>query len=109
MENLFSYILFALAFFILGWKLREVYAKMMLARLHNAVEKVIEQKQNEKKDVINATIEKHDGHLFIYKQEDGSYLAHAENKNKLTDMLHEKFPGKMFNVSQEDLEKLDAK
>ena len=62
-----------------------------------------------KKNVVNIRVEDHDGQFFVYRKDDGSYLAHGETKTKLEDILNEKFPGKMFNATPEDLEKLESR
>jgi hypothetical protein len=49
------------------------------------------------------------GDLFVYRKDDGSYLAHGKTKKQLEDILNEKFPGKLFNATGEDMEKLKSK
>ncbi len=93
--------------FFLGWKMRERHAMRVMDQI---MEEMVEDTVDEfKKKVINIKVEDHDGQFFVYKKDDGSYLAHGETKNKLEDILNEKFPGKLFNASPEDLEKLDAR
>ena len=65
--------------------------------------------QQFKSKVVDIRVEDHDGQFFVYKKEDGSYLAHGESKTKLEDILMEKFPGKLFNASPEDLQKLESR
>ena len=102
--------IFGAAFFYFGWVTREIHAKRVVARLRQEVEEIVDEKANEfKKNVINIKVEDHDGQFFIYKKDDGSYLAHAETMSKLEDILNEKFPGKMFNATPEDLKRLESR
>lgn len=106
MESLFIIAIFGGVCFFLGWRMREYHAHRLISK---AVEEISEKTVEEfKSKVINIRVEDHDGQFFIYKKDDGSYLAHAETKNMLEDILNEKFPGKLFNASPEDLEKLNA-
>lgn len=107
MEALIIYFITGFVCFYMGWKLREIYAMRIMNKI---MEEVAEDTVDEfKKKVINIKVEDHDGQFFVYKKDDGSYLAHGETKHKLEDILNEKFPGKLFNASPEDLEKLDAR
>lgn len=61
-----------------------------------------------KKKVIDITVEKSGDFFFVYRKEDGAFLAQGTDINKLSDILTEKFPGKLFNCSKEDLARLEA-
>lgn len=100
-------IIFAIAFY-LGWQGREVQAKMRIK--HYIEEMKMDIIDDVKKDIINITIDFADtGDIFIYKKEDGTYLGHGKSMKELEDVLLEKFPGKLFNASPEDLAKLEAR
>lgn len=103
-----EYVIFIALGFFLGWNAREFQAKMRIKRyLKEMQSEIIE---DVKKDVINITVDFADsGEIFIYKKEDGSYLGHAKTLKELEDTLCEKFPGKLFNASPEDLAKLEAR
>lgn len=106
MELLIVFIMVAAIAFLFGWKAREWQATRIMNKFseqyaNNLVESF-------KKDVVDITVEHTDGSFFVYNRTDGTYLAHAESKTKLEDILCEKFPGKMFNATPEDLEKLNT-
>lgn len=104
MEYLIAFIIaFALAFW-LGWKLREVYAMRIMNKFSEKYANNLA--ESFKKDVVDISVEHTNGCFFIYNRNDGTYLAHGESMSKLEDILSEKFPGKLFNATPEDLEKL---
>ena len=107
MESFLIVAIFGFSCFLLGWKMREWHA-------HRVMDKMIEDMADKtvdefKSKVVNIRVEDHDGQFFVYKKDDGSYLAHGETKTKLEDILNERFPGKLFNASPEDLEKLQSR
>ena len=87
--------------------MREYHATRMIDRLTDEIaEETLQQFKNK---VVDIKVEDHDGQFFVYNKEDGRYLAHGETKTKLEDILMERFPGKLFNASPEDLEKLESR
>lgn len=107
METLFFCLIVAIVSFYIGWKARERHAAAVVTAMIKqiAAEVEIEKQQN----IIDVKVETHDGQFFVYSANDGSYLAHANTKASLEDMLREKFPGKAFNASAVDMQKLEAK
>jgi len=108
LELLFVYLLFGLIFFLMGWHAREYHATRVISR---AMEEFTEDTIAEfKAMVITIKVEEDsNGDLFVYRKDDGSYLAHGKTKKQLEDILNEKFPGKLFNATGEDMEKLKSK
>lgn len=107
MEPILIVVIFGVSCFLLGWKLREIHAKNVVARMKK--EMLEEAHEEFKSNVVNIKVEDHNGEFFVYRKDDGSYLAHGETKSTLEDILNEKFPGKMFNASPEDLQKLESR
>lgn len=107
METLLILAIYGGVCFFLGWRMREQAA---IKSINRATEEFAESMVSEfKSKVINIRVEDHEGQFFVYSKEDGAYLAHGETKSKLEDILHDKFPGKLFNASPQDLEKLESR
>jgi hypothetical protein len=108
MEALFIVSIFGAFCFLLGWHAREYHATRVISR---AMEEFTEDTIAEfKAMVITIKVEEDsNGDLFVYRKDDGSYLAHGKTKKQLEDILNEKFPGKLFNATGEDMEKLKSK
>jgi hypothetical protein len=96
-------ILLALAFFFLGWHIREIYAIYLTDKWLKS--KKIELENN----LMHIAIEDHQGEFYVYSKEDNKYLAHGTSKAIIENILNEKFPGKFFNASPEDIQKLKSK
>lgn len=91
---------------IAGWFLREWYAFRKVEKIiddinHNMVDEF-------RKKVIDITVEKSGDIFFVYRKDDGTFLAQGTDINKLSDILTEKYPGKLFNCSPEDLAALES-
>jgi len=107
MELFLILLVYGAVCFLLGWKMREHHAMRMIDKITDEIaENTL---QEFKSKVINIRVEDHEGQFFVYAKDDGRYLAHGENMSKLSDILTEKFPGKLFNASPEDLQKLESR
>jgi len=96
-------IILAIIFFLLGWHMRELYAKYLS-------DKWLESKRTEfENSIMHIRIEDHRGEFYVYSKEDSKYLAHGTSKASIERILNEKFPGKCFNASPEDIEKLKSR
>lgn len=92
--------------FVVGWFLREWYAMRKIDKLIDSINGNM--LDEIKKKVVDITIEKSGDFFFVYRKEDGAFLAQGTDIDKLSDILTEKFPGKLFNCSPEDLATLEA-
>jgi hypothetical protein len=106
MELIIILIIFFVGFSI-GFKFREYVAIRKFQQYNTEFNDKLREKYKE--NVIHIKVEDVNGVFFVYKKDDGSYLAHGENMTKLEDILNEKFPGKMFNATPEDLTKLESR
>jgi hypothetical protein len=91
---------------LIGWYAREWYAMRKIENLmNNFGDNMLDEF---KKKVIDITIEKSGDLFYVYKKDDGTFLAQGHDIDKLSDILVEKFPGKIFNCSPEDLATLES-
>jgi hypothetical protein len=91
---------------IFGWYAREWYAMRKVEKLMDSFgDNMLDEF---KKKVIDITIEKSGDLFYVYRKDDGTFLAQGTDIEKLSDILVEKFPGKLFNCSPEDLAALEA-
>lgn len=90
--------------FIVGWVLRERWAIRKLNHMLNNMSSAVEEPVDP--DKVEITVELKDSVIYVYNKETSMYLAHGATKDIVEDMLVEKFPGKKFAASTEDLLKL---
>lgn len=86
---------------LIGWKYREHTAIKNINAVMEAAHHA------EKASVIYIKIERVDGQIFVYNRDTSEYMAHAMNRELLEKMLKDKYPGKTFGASTEDIGKLD--
>jgi hypothetical protein len=99
-------LIIAIVGFVVGWYVREWHAMRKVDQLiDNMNTKMVEEFKSK---VINVTVEKSGDFFYIYRKDDGTFLAQGTDIDKLSDILSEKFPGKLFNVSPEELSQLEA-
>ena len=92
--------------FAVGWFLREWYAMRKIDKLIDSMNDNL--LDEIKKKIIDVVVEKEGDVFFVYRKDDRSFLAQGSDINKLSDILTEKFPGMLFNVSPKDLEALES-
>ena len=90
-----------------GWFLREQHAirkvnKMFAQMEVAAVEQV-------KDNQIMGTIEIHHGHYYMFRVDDGSFLAQGESRKELSEALRKRFPDKVFILSKDEYKDLGFK
>lgn len=87
---------------ISGWHLREYIAAWRVRQLLNEYEKTTEKAQE---NLIPIKLEKHSDTYYVYGK-DGKFLAQANSQEDLEDTLIEKFPGKQFAATPENLREM---
>ena len=66
----------------------------------------IEEKvQEETKDKIYVTIEKHNDVIYVYDKINSTFMAQGKSKEEVEDVLSKRYPGKKFAASEEELAK----
>lgn len=93
--------------FVAGWYVREWYAMRIMKQLVNKASESY--KQSIRESIVNAYVEKSGDEYFVYRKDDNAFLAKGKDIDDLTDILQEKFPGKYFNIPNDQLEMLEAK
>ena len=84
-----------------GWTAREAVAKRRADFLLSKLQEIEEEETSE--EVIRITIEKDNGILFVYHEQDSRFIAQANSREELENKLKELFPGKRFGCSPENL------
>ena len=93
--------------FIIGWYVREWWAVRQIKKFASSFEEKFNQNLSE--TVISAYIEKAGDTFFVYRKDDNAFLAQGTDINSLSDILESKFPGKLFNIPQDQLDMLENK
>lgn len=88
-------------FFWAGWNCRELRAYLWLKKNISYVEE--EEKDSSQIQII---VDVKDDLIFVYERDTLQYLAHGKDHEIIEKMLMEKFPGKTFAASAQDLLKL---
>lgn len=86
-----------------GWKAREKHALRLAEKLLDGLEEQVEKEEAESK--VQVTIEKHGDVIYVYDKKSSQFMAQGNSKSEIEDVLSQRFPGKKFAASQEDLEK----
>jgi hypothetical protein len=89
--------------FMWGWSTREKVARKQTDKLF---QHLIEQEIEEQEQLVRIKIEKHDGVLYAYHVENSLFIAQAKDKRELEEKLCEKFPGKRFGCSEDNLKEV---
>lgn len=81
----------------LGWKYREHTAIKMMERLR--LEEVEEYVDNRK---IAIKVEKMSNIWYVYKEEDGTFMAQGNSWEEVTDRIAERYPEKRFIIDPDN-------
>jgi hypothetical protein len=106
MEQIFIIFGIFVAGFILGWEGRERAAKKVVSRMLDQME---EELDKEKKEGIHIKIERDGDFFFVYDQESKAFMGQASNRIDLEKVLAEKFPGKRFFATSDNLKEVGFK
>ena len=95
---------------LIGTILTIAVIKLMAAIIRHTIEDDIDKKIKEgleklKERIIPSRIERVNNMLYIYNKETEEFLGQANTMKELSDVLEKRFPGKLFNVSQEEIDK----
>ena len=96
MEYLVGLAIFVCGAFV-GWKYREYTALKMVQELQ--MEELEEHIENKK---IAITVERNADQWFIYKKEDGTFMAQGDTWLSVCDRMAERYPGKRFVIDEDN-------
>lgn len=82
-----------------GWQARERYAQRVLQKLMGEVK----ESEEESEELIQITIEKHNEVFYVYDRKTKTFMGQGKNRDEIEDVLHERFPGKRFGASEQNL------
>ena len=100
-----------LACIIIGFFIGVIFSRLMVIieqqRKLDAIDKVVSEKLEElKSKIIPSRIEVTDTGLFLlYNSETGEFLGQGQGIDELEIAVKARYPGKLFNVPQEQLDK----
>lgn len=97
---LFGAIVFGI---VVGWNARELHAKSTLKKLALTLQEKLEEDEENR---IRVSIELHNNHFYVYDTENNKFMAQAGTREELENILVERFPGKKFACSEENLKEV---
>jgi len=94
----------AIISFSWGWNAREQVAQHQNRKFFK---KLVEQSQeNIEQNLVRIKIEKHEGVLYAYEYDNSLFIAQANDRKELEEKLSQKYPGKRFGCSEENLKEV---
>ena len=82
----------AVFWFMVGWLIREQYAKYKVTQFQKTSEVV----DSLLKDIVMIDVSKKEGQLYSYNSESGEFLAQGKDATELSDNLIKRYPNKIF-------------
>jgi len=92
---------------IVGWISREQFAVLRINKIIDEFDQQNEKLENDNR--IFGRIENNNGIFYMFKVDDGSFLAQGDTHEALSDALRQRFPGKIFLLKKEEFECLGDK
>ena len=92
------FILFAVGF-IFGWF---AHQRMVTLRINTIMQRL---EKGMTDSVINVRIERHDDMIYVYRADNGEFMAQGLNERDLSKQLASRFPGKTFAAPRDEITK----
>lgn len=109
MEEYIVYLAVFIVGTLVGWQFREITAVMRVKRMLKAYQEDVKRIQEvEDSERMRVTIEKEQDTYYVYDMS-GTFLVQATNQKELEQALLDKFPGKTFAVTPENLKEVGLK
>ena len=88
--------------------------KLIAAVVRKMAEDTLDEKLKEgleklKETIVPARIEDVNGLLFLYNRETEEFLGQGKDMQELNDVVRKRFPNRLFNVPQDELNKFQMK
>ena len=101
MVEILAVVVVGIMSFYSGWTARERAAQRRVDELLSNISEDLEEQAQA--SIIKITIEQHDGVYYVYDMEDSSFMAQGVTRKDLEVDLANKFPGKTFAATKENL------
>lgn len=90
----------------IGYGIRGILYEYARLKLLKELDGSINEKMNALKEkIVPSRIEEENGVLFLYHRETNEFLGQGNSFEDLENVMKEKFPEKLFNVPQEEINK----
>ena len=101
-----AFILVFLVAFLAGWQIRQYVAIRNIQIMLEKINRQEESEEKERDNYLRLSIEKHGEHYYAYNLEDDTFLSQGKTRDELETNLQERFPGKRFAASEENLKEM---
>ena len=89
---------------IIGYGIRGILYEYARLKLLKELDSSINEKMNALKEkIVPSRIEEENGVLFLYHRETNEFLGQGNSFEELENTMKNKFPDKLFNVPQEEI------
>lgn len=107
--SIVPYIVVFIVAFALGWHVRQYVAIKSIERIIEKLEREEEEQQQEEREdsqYIKLKIEQHGNTYYAYGLDNDVFLSQGTSREELEHNLRERFPGKRFAASDENLKEI---
>jgi LPS O-antigen subunit length determinant protein (WzzB/FepE family) len=87
--------------FVLGWKLREVYATRIVNQLFSNHEEQLSS------NIMNVHMEVDRGQFYIYDSATNAFITQVKTKEEMFEFFNKTYPDKTVMMKRQDLELFD--
>lgn len=105
MIDVLIYILVGAGAFFFGWKLREAYAKYIVMKYYDELEKMAGQVKN---DIVHVDVSQHGESFLVHNNKTGQFLAQGASFNDAVNNLYKAFPNKVFTANSDAIKSMKS-
>lgn len=96
-------LIIGLVAFYAGWKLREEYAKILVARFQKTMETAA---KDVERRVVEILVERNESLFLVYNTKTKEFLAQGADHKAISEVLSNRFPDIIFIADVDNLEKV---